>query len=410
MAVMKRSRILKGSNKKTVFYEAQVYNQGIRVALRSFPTRAEAEVWHDVTKADFKAGKPAIEMAPEVAKSDETFGWLVGRYLEEGIQRLKKSSQQSRLTRLQFIRGTPFDSVLMTEFTAKTVDEWISWLLRHPSRKNPGRKSFLHELKYLTVILNWYRNYLNPSFVVPVVKRHRERVFFKPVSARRPDYFMKPEEIIRWTQWLKDHRSDPVYWHLAVFLMLTGVRVGEACGLCWDAIDLDSRVARINRTVMWDHWTRTPTLVDTTKTEESARIIPLAGELAALLREMQAKASKTRFVFSDRSGGLLRYNAIQSAFNKGFKALGLPWRSTHICRHTHATMMLLATGSLSAVQANLGHRSQRVTERYAKAVAALRTTDADKTAAMICLPIEKSQTNSQMLGTTFSNSSGVSVS
>jgi hypothetical protein len=49
MAVMKRSRLLKGSNKKTVFYEAQVYNQGIRVAMRSFQTRAEAEVWHDVT-------------------------------------------------------------------------------------------------------------------------------------------------------------------------------------------------------------------------------------------------------------------------------------------------------------------------------------------------------------------------
>ena len=410
MAVIKRSRVLKGSNKKKISYEAQVYNQGVRVALRSFPTRAEAEVWHDVTKADFKAGKPAVEIVPEVAKSDETFGWLVGRYLEDGMERLKKSSQQSRLTRVQFFRGTPFDAVLMTEFTAKTVDEWISWLLRHPSRKNPGRKSFLHELKYLTVILNWYRNYLNPNFVVPVVKRHRERVFFKPVSARRPDYFMKPEEIIRWTQWLKDHRSDPVYWQLAVFLMLTGVRVGEACGLCWDAVDLDSRVARINRTVMWDHWTRTPTLVETTKTEESARIIPLAGELVALLAEMRSLAAANRPVFADKHGGLLRYNAIQSAFNKGFKALELPWRSTHICRHTHATMMLLATGSLSAVQANLGHRSQRVTERYAKAVAALRTTDADKTAAMICLPIGKSQTKSQMLGESTANCSEVSFS
>ena len=67
-------------------------------------------------------------------------------------------------------------------------------------------------------------------------------------------------------------------------------------------------------------------------------------------------------------------------------------------------MMLLATGNLSAVQANLGHRSQRVTERYAKAVAALRTTDADKTAAMIRLPFEKSQAKSQMLGASFSDS------
>jgi hypothetical protein len=59
----------------------------------------------------------------------------------------------------------------------------------------------------------------------------------------------------------------------------------------------------------------------------------------------------------------------------------------------HATRMLLATVYLSVVQTNLGHSSQHVTERCAKAVAALRTTDADKTAAIIFLPIEKSQTN-----------------
>jgi integrase len=409
MAVIKRFRNLKSSKKKTVFYEAQVYVQGVRVALRTFQTRAEAEVWHDKTKSDYIAGIPPAEVTPKKALSDITFVWVVGRYLEEGMERLKKSSQQSRLTRVQFFQKTPFDDVSMSEFTAKTVDDWISWLLRHPSRKNPGRKSFLHELKYLTVILNWYRNYLDPSFVVPVVKRHRERVFFKPVSARRPDYFMKPEEIVAWTQWLKTHRSDPVYWQLAMFLVLTGVRVSEACGLCWDAVDLDARVARISKSVMWDHWTRNPTLVETTKTEESSRMIPLAGELVELLVAIKATSSGVGPIFQSKEGGLLRYNRIQSAFNKGFVALGLSWRSTHICRHTHATMMLMVTGNLSAVQANLGHRSQRVTERYAKAVAAHRTGDADKTAAVMRTTFGKSQTNSQMLPASILNSSDVSV-
>ena len=72
-------------------------------------------------------------------------------------------------------------------------------------------------------------------------------------------------------------------------------------------------------------------------------------------------------------------------------------------------MMLIATGNLSAVQANLGHRSQRVTERYAKAVATLRTGDADKTAAVIRATFGKSQTKSQMLPTSISDSSEVSV-
>src|SRR4051812_5437478 len=92
--------------------------------------------------------------------------------------------------------------------------------------------------------------------------------------------------------------------------------------------------------------------------------------------------SKT-LVFTDRNGQALRYNAIQSAFNAGFKALDLPWRSTHICRHTFRTLALLATRDLSAVQASLGHKNQRITERYAKTVAMLSSTTADKTAMLM---------------------------
>jgi integrase len=195
-----------------------------------------------------------------------------------------------------------------------------------------------------------------------------------------------------------------VYWN-----QTPGVRVSEACGLCWDAVDLDARVARISKSVMWDHWTRNPTLVETTKTEESSRMIPLAGELVELLGAIKATSRGVGPIFQTKEGGLLRYNRIQSSFNKGFVALGLSWRSTHICRHTHATMMLMATGNLSAVQANLGHRSQRVTERYAKAVAAIRTGDADKTAAVMRTTFGKSQTNSQMFPASILNSSEVSA-
>ncbi|MDE0119969.1 MAG: tyrosine-type recombinase/integrase [Bdellovibrionales bacterium] len=82
-------------------------------------------------------------------------------------------------------------------------------------------------------------------------------------------------------------------------------------------------------------------------------------------------------------GDLLKYNAVQSAFNVGFTALDMPWRSTHICRHTFATISLMETKNLSAVQASLGHTEQRVTQRYAKAVALLSSSTGEKTASAI---------------------------
>ena len=94
---------------------------------------------------------------------------------------------------------------------------------------------------------------------------------------------------------------------------------------------------------------------------------------------MREENKESEFVFTDKEGGALKYRAIQAAFNAGFKALKLPWRSTHILRHSYATMALIATRDLSAVQASLGHTEQRVTQRYAKVVALLSRETAEKT-------------------------------
>jgi len=91
------------------------------------------------------------------------------------------------------------------------------------------------------------------------------------------------------------------------------------------------------------------------------------------------KETISDLVFTDKNGELLKYNAIQLSFNVGFEALGLPWHSTHICRHTFATVALMTTKNLSAVQASLGHTEQRTTQRYAKTVVLLSSETGEKT-------------------------------
>jgi integrase len=335
--------------------------------------------------------------AAKAKRSEATFAECIQGYMEEALPRLRETSRQSFLARRQYFTKTPVSHVRMIEFGAAEIDQWLGWLLKLPTTKNPGRKSFKAELKFLTVILTWYRNYRHPAFVVPIVKRHRVRCIFKSVTPRRPDYYVQPADIRAWILWLKEHRPL-VYHRLATFLMLTGARVGEACGLHWDAVDLERRVVRVVRTVSWDHHSRRPTLHDSAKTDESIRLVSLSPDLGALLAEMLEEAEGSGAVFRNAKGELLRYNAIQSAFNAGFKALSLPWRSTHICRHTYATMMLLATKDLSAVQANLGHRSRAITERYAKAVAALDSANAEKTARLIGLGLDGSADHGQNHG------------
>ena len=121
---------------------------------------------------------------------------------------------------------------------------------------------------------------------------------------------------------------------------------------------------------------------DVTKTVQSARLLMLPKKLKDMLSEMKKEAVND-LVFTDTRVEFIRYNAIQSAFNAGFEALKLPWHSTHILRHTYATIALMKTKDISAVQASLGHTEVRMTQRYAKTVALLSSETGEKTSFAI---------------------------
>ena len=106
-------------------------------------------------------------------------------------------------------------------------------------------------------------------------------------------------------------------------MLLTGARVSEACGICWDALDIEQGIARVVRRVRWDYTTKTPFLEDVTKTSGSARLLMLPKRLQDIFLQIK-KETINNLVFTDRKGELLRYNAIQSAFNAGFIALSSP--------------------------------------------------------------------------------------
>ncbi len=112
--------------------------------------------------------------------------------------------------------------------------------------------------------------------------------------------------------------------------------------------------------------------------------IKLSPPVLNMLREIKEE-NLGNLVFEDPKEGFLKYRAVQAAFNAGFMALGLPWRSTHICRHSFGTLALMASRDLSSVQAAMGHRNIKETEGYAKLVALIDGVTVKKTAEFIGL-------------------------
>ena len=350
-------------------------SKGARLKCKTFKNKTEACIWHDREKERLLKNPSEFYQEKQILFFSDCFE----RYLEEAFSLYKKSTQQSYKARFEYFRNSPLSNVRMDYLNARCVHSWINWLKKHRTAKNEGRKSFIGELKFLITILNWYRNFVDEDFNVPVTKQHKKVCFYKPLPPQRPDYYARPEELRAWISWLKKHRSSPVYWRLATFMVLTGARVGEACGMLWSEVDLEQGTARVVRRIRWDQKTKRPYLEDTTKTEASVRLLILSDELISILKEMKQEKGEEGLLFTDTKGEALKYNAIQSSFNAGFVALKLPWRSTHILRHSYATMALIATKDLSSVQASLGHTSSRMTEKYAKVVALLNRSTAEKT-------------------------------
>ena len=376
---------------KKVRYQAQIYVKGRRVDYKTFDSKSKATLWHE-EKKKFLKGEPSKRESNAYLLSD-----CIKSFQEKAIPFLQKPTRQSYLNGLKYLVESPLHNVEMSHLNAKHVHYWIDWLKKHPTVHTVSRKSFQFELKLLTTVLNWYKNFVNENFNNPVTKQHKQSCHYKIIHPRCPDYFMRPMDARNWLKWIKKNRENPVYWRIAVFMLLTGARICEACAMKWDAVDLEEGTARVMRIIRWDFHTRKPELVETTKTATSSRLLLLPDDLVEILKEMRPEDSGDSLLFKKDTGQPLNYVTIQRVFNKGFESLNLPWRSTHILRHSYATMALLATKDLASVQASLGHKSSRMTERYAKAVALLTKDTAQKTSQVFSV-LDKRSVHSYHLG------------
>lgn len=157
------------------------------------------------------------------------------------------------------------------------------------------------------------------------------------------------------------------YWlhYLVRFLLLTGMRSGEAFGLRWEDMDFENHIIRIRynlANVGHRHW------LDDPKTKNSVRRIPMSLRVETLLRRMQ-KTQQWRMgtqgdnfahpelVFSTMHGNYMDHNYAERTFKKMVADTDYPDITLHSLRHAYATFMLAQGVDLKVVSALLGHSS-----------------------------------------------------
>ena len=148
------------------------------------------------------------------------------------------------------------------------------------------------------------------------------------------------------------------------FIAETWVRVGELIDLRWDAVDLDAKTVRIERTITVN--AKRQRVSSVPKTVGSRRTIPVSAELATLLRHHKDRSrfgtGHTDLVFpAPRTGGWLQQPAIGYALEQACEKAGVLRLTPHGIRHTGGSLAYADDVPLKIISERLGHANATIT-------------------------------------------------
>ena len=288
-----------------------------------------------------------------------TFGGLIEKWKPFHFLRLEYSTQQTyekRLPHLDFLKRYPVE-----EINTSLIDELVSeWVKTYP--KDGRRFTFEKELSLLKVILNFYKKRTDPSYVIPVLDEHYEAADIAKKAAP-PVQSLSQKEL--WLL-LEDLRASkkPMFFTMALTQFCLGLRIGEVCGMSWDAMDLENRIARIEQTITWDQITWEPRVKQRPKNGK-VRILVIPELLAVELSRLRAVRDPRVPLIFHTHGRPMNRQTVAKAFNRALERLGISHvRGTHMLRKTSATIANEITGDFYAVSKLMDHSSPDVTLRY----------------------------------------------
>lgn len=148
--------------------------------------------------------------------------------------------------------------------------------------------------------------------------------------------------------------------NLGIYICLsTGLRIGEICALRWQDIDIESGVISIKQTIQRIYLIegserRTELVLDTPKTKNSIRDIPMTRDLIKLLKPLKKLVNESYFVLTNEAKPT-EPRTYRNYYKQYLKDLGISDLKFHGLRHSFATRCIESKCDYKTVSVLLGH-------------------------------------------------------
>ena len=280
---------------------------------------------------------------------------LIEKYLDYQHKTVKLSTYERNYNSMETIKKMFGSDILVERLSASYItDIFLS------SGKNPTTLNEL--LKRFKAMIRWgYKN----DYIDNINYLDKIDGFKEPTKREKiKDKYLETDEVTKLLSAMEEEQQFHWYY-LTQFLLLTGLRIGEAIALTNKDIHIKNRTIDVNKT-----FNPNTKLTTTPKTQCSVREVFIQDELLSCMFKINTyfndikaiKNTNNDYVFTGRNGLQVVYEAYSKYLRNVSKRVLKRKISVHCLRHTHASLLLAEGVHIETISRRLGHENSKVTK------------------------------------------------
>lgn len=148
--------------------------------------------------------------------------------------------------------------------------------------------------------------------------------------------------------------------NLGIYICLSaGIRIGEICALTWNDLDVENGIIHVRKTIQRIYIVEksrkhTEVILDTPKTKNSIREIPMTKDLLKMVRPVKKVVNGNFYVLTNEPQPT-EPRTYRNYYKRLMLSLGLPSMKFHGLRHSFATRCIESKCDYKTVSVLLGH-------------------------------------------------------